>query len=284
MKVLLATDGDEPSRHAVELLSALARRGTQVHVLSVNSFELAMHIAEGSGHYSPDAGRDRAQRAVDDGVEVLRAAGMSAVTGEVRQGDEGTEIVATAGDVDMVVVGSGKQRWVDAVVLGSVASSVVHASPSPVLVVHESPEANRRVRAVIGADGSEGSRHAIDAFASLADPARCEITVAAVAAASDLPGAQDEATDDDATHDAGMAAATQHADEASLTLRKAGFLETWRWVESGVPAPKLLECADQVGADLVVVGARGLGRFEAKVLGSVSDRLMRKARATLIGR
>ena len=81
-----------------------------------------------------------------------------------------------------------------------------------------------------------------------------------------------------------MAAATQHADEASLTLRNAGFLETRRWVESGIPAPKLLECADQFGADLVVVGARGLGRFEAKVLGSVSDRLMRKARATLIGR
>ena len=283
MKVLLATDGDDPSRHAVELLSALARRGTQVHVLSVNSFELAMHIAEGSGHYSADAGRDRAQRAVDDGVEILRAAGMSAVTGEVRQGDEGTEIVATAGDVDMVVVGSGKQRWIDAVVLGSVASSVVHASPSPVLVVHESPEANRRVRAMIGADGSEGSRHAIDTFASLADPTRCEITVAAVAAASDLSAAQDEATDD-ATHEAGMAAATQHADDASLTLRKAGFLETRRWVESGVPAPKLLECADQLGADLVVVGSRGLGRFEAKVLGSVSDRLMRKARATLIGR
>jgi len=34
----------------------------------------------------------------------------------------------------------------------------------------------------------------------------------------------------------------------------------------------------------VVVGARGLGRFRAKVLGSVSDRVLRKAPASLIGR
>jgi len=46
----------------------------------------------------------------------------------------------------------------------------------------------------------------------------------------------------------------------------------------------LLEGAERREADLVVVGARGLGRFRAKMLGSVSDRLIRHAPATLVGR
>jgi nucleotide-binding universal stress UspA family protein len=33
-----------------------------------------------------------------------------------------------------------------------------------------------------------------------------------------------------------------------------------------------------------VIGARGLGRFRAKVLGSVSDRVVRHAPATFVGR
>jgi len=55
--------------------------------------------------------------------------------------------------------------------------------------------------------------------------------------------------------------------------------------EIGSPAQIILESADNVSADLVVVGARGLGRLSEVVLGSVSHRvLMHGSRPTLIAR
>jgi nucleotide-binding universal stress UspA family protein len=45
----------------------------------------------------------------------------------------------------------------------------------------------------------------------------------------------------------------------------------------------LLSEARAVGADLVVVGARGLGGLR-RAIGSVSDKLARHAPATLVGR
>ena len=48
-----------------------------------------------------------------------------------------------------------------------------------------------------------------------------------------------------------------------------------------VPAPSWWKRPNATSADLVVVGARGLGRIRAKVMGSVSDRVIRAAPATL---
>jgi nucleotide-binding universal stress UspA family protein len=55
--------------------------------------------------------------------------------------------------------------------------------------------------------------------------------------------------------------------------------------EIGSPAQVILDSADNVSADLVVVGARGRGRLSEVVLGSVSHRvLMHGSRPTLIVR
>ncbi len=48
-------------------------------------------------------------------------------------------------------------------------------------------------------------------------------------------------------------------------------------VFSGVPHRVLIEIAQTVGADLIVVGATALGPFAAELLGSTADRVLRKA-------
>ncbi|MDH4112289.1 MAG: universal stress protein [Actinomycetota bacterium] len=288
MKVLFATDGAEPSERARELLARLADRArTQVVALSVNGFESAMRSARHAGHFSPEQGHAVAKLAVDEAVEALTAAGFEQVDGRVEDGDEASEIVHAVDHdgFELVVVGSGKERWLDTFVLGSVSSSIVHASPCPILVVHHAPEPGRAVGVVVGADGSEGANHSLAAFIGLADPARCEVTVVAVAVPIALPSGwpAGAATRSVGVNDAEMALARRHATEATDTLAEAGF-SVEQEVVAGGAAGVLLDQTEQREADLVVVGARGLGRFRAKVLGSVSDRVIRHAPATLVGR
>lgn len=52
-------------------------------------------------------------------------------------------------------------------------------------------------------------------------------------------------------------------------------------VRIGKPAKELLALAREVGADLIIVGSRGLTGVERLVLGSVSERVVRKARCTV---
>jgi nucleotide-binding universal stress UspA family protein len=75
----------------------------------------------------------------------------------------------------------------------------------------------------------------------------------------------------------------RYAEEAVTHLRAAGFRTEGR-VKDGHPAGQLLDEAERWNAELVVLGSRGLGSVERALLGSVSDRIVRRAPATLVGR
>jgi nucleotide-binding universal stress UspA family protein len=288
MKVLFATDGAEHSVRAGTMLSRLADPArAEIVVMSVNGFETAMRTAQREGHYSVEDAHAAAEAAAEAAARDLRSAGFERVEARVLEGDEATTIVhaAETEGFELVVVGSGKERWLDTVVLGSVSSSVVHAAPCPVLAVHQAPESDGTIRVVVGADGSEGAAHSIGAFAALADPARCEVTVVTAAHPLALPpgGPAGEATMAQEVPDDELVVANRHVETAAGRLADAGFHVESEVVPGGA-ARALLEQAERRHADLVVVGARGLGRFRAKVLGSVSERVIRHAPATLVGR
>ena len=50
----------------------------------------------------------------------------------------------------------------------------------------------------------------------------------------------------------------------------------------GIPAERLADLADDEGAELIVVGSRGRGRFKATFLGSVSNSLVGIARCPVL--
>ena len=53
-------------------------------------------------------------------------------------------------------------------------------------------------------------------------------------------------------------------------------------VREGAPAQVILQCAAELPADLLVVGSHGRGGFEKWVLGSVTERVLRKARGPVL--
>jgi nucleotide-binding universal stress UspA family protein len=283
---VFATDGEAPSERAAGLLERLADPArAQVHVVSVNGFELALKEAQVLGHYSVEAGWAHAQRAVDEAVARLKAAGLD-VEGAAIEDDEAAGILRVADEVDagLVVLGSGKERWLDVALLGSVSSSVLHASDRPVLIVHTEPEHGGDLRVLVGADGSEGARRAVDTFVAVADPARCAVTVISAATPTPLPvgGAAGAASVGEVAPET-LERARAHAEEAATVLGEAGF-RAEPDVRTGPAGRVLLDALEEGPCDVAVVGARGLGRFRAKVLGSVSDRVVQRARATLVGR
>jgi nucleotide-binding universal stress UspA family protein len=77
--------------------------------------------------------------------------------------------------------------------------------------------------------------------------------------------------------------AERYVSHAVRTLDDAGF-QCEGNVQAGHPAEQLLKQAAEDGSDLIAVGSRGLGSVQRVVLGSVSDKVARHARAALVGR
>ncbi|TMI55781.1 universal stress protein [Candidatus Bathyarchaeota archaeon] len=56
-----------------------------------------------------------------------------------------------------------------------------------------------------------------------------------------------------------------------------GELRIQSRIENGDPVDRICRCAEEIGADLVIVGSRGLGNVGTLVLGSVSEKVVRKS-------
>ena len=69
--------------------------------------------------------------------------------------------------------------------------------------------------------------------------------------------------------------------DAEIMLENRGIKHQGHFVEDRA-ASAILDVADQVGADLIVIGTRGLGRVERFLRGSVSARIANHARTSLM--
>jgi len=124
-------------------------------------------------------------------------------------------------------------------------------------------------RIVVGTDGSDNARRALAWAASLA--AACGAEVVAVhclgllfhPTATDLEPAQPHREEIRALLDG----------EWTAPLRDAGVVHHGE-LRDGSPVTVLLAVADDVDADLVVVGSRGVGGFAGLLLGSTSTQLV----------
>ena len=153
MRILIATDGSDYSKAAIEECCRVVIRPNNAKILVVSAYEDAYPIiAEPfalSGEYYQkveDAVRELALSFVADAKKMIRdrfpAAAEFSVTTEVLRGSPDQQIVERAKEwkADLIVVGShGRGFW--GRLLGSVSNGVVHHAPCSVLVVRK-PEKN----------------------------------------------------------------------------------------------------------------------------------------------
>ena len=195
------------------------------------------------------------------------------------------------GEYELTVLGAGNRSRLGRLLMGSVSTKILHASPSSVMIVQQVSDLdNRPVRVLLGTDGSKHAELAVDRLTGFADQSSLEIGVVSVAehlmpvvsfpvprvayaTAGPTPELEQE----------WLEAAKQVTGRATTKLEAAGFKSAAR-ARLGAPAAQLLEEMDDTEADLIVVGSVGLGAVERAVLGSVSDQIVRQAPATLIAR
>ena len=132
MKILLAYDGSEGARRALECAADLARVGDHMSVISVaEGIPLFGHT---SALRSPEQQEER-QEDLDEASDLLSARGIASELVR-RSGDPATAILELAReqDVDLIVLGtrglSSAERWL----VGSVSTKVLHHAHCSVLV------------------------------------------------------------------------------------------------------------------------------------------------------
>lgn len=128
-------------------------------------------------------------------------------------------------------------------------------------------------RIVVGNDGSEHARQALEVALDIAQRYGAELHVAAVAQVPDYAGSVDEV--DEAIRQAKVY--YQPAFDEAQALARSKGVSAQTHLLKGHAAQGLIELARQVHADLIVVGSRGLSTFQRFLLGSVSEAVVHHA-------
>jgi nucleotide-binding universal stress UspA family protein len=132
---------------------------------------------------------------------------------------------------------------------------------------------------VVGTDGSESSFRAVERAAAVAAESGAKLVLACAyypADQRDVDAAQDVLRDE-AYQVVGSTPADQSLSLAADRAAAAGATDVERVAEMGAPVETLLKIANKHGADLLVVGNRGLNSLAGRILGSVPSEAARKA-------
>ena len=286
MRVLLATDGSKDARAAtaylrdlplpvaatLRIVTVVALPPSPLDIPPVSAFNESL-LAEG--------------RRVVDEARALLGPRAARVEERVMQGHAKEEIVREAEEwpADLVVVGARGLGGVRRFLLGSVSHTVARHVHCPVLVVKGRPRELGSV--LIATDGSESANEAIGFFLSLPLGKKVRVRLLSAVEAASYP-----------TSAPGLIRSQLKAMIAQLERERRAHVEkvldraaqelmgkltrVTRSMPTGHPADEIVAAAANFDADLVVVGARGLGGMKRLLLGSVSERVLRDARCPVL--
>jgi nucleotide-binding universal stress UspA family protein len=275
MRILLATDGSEPARAAAEWIRHFRFPATaEVLVVTVAvPAPATLDVVEAP------------QGEVRDVAEAARRAlaeRWPEVEARTVEGDPQTAILQMASEwrADLVVLGARGLGAFAGLLLGSVSLGVARHTACPVLITKGPPRPVRT--ALIAVDGSPDSLAAARFCASLPLEPALRVRLLAVAEPPRFPSSAPGAIRSQlrtASQDILRERTAEMEDVLRATEGELGARPTpvERVVVVGSPGEAIVEAARTTGADLVVVGARGLGMFGRLLLGSVSEQVLRHA-------
>lgn len=292
MRVMLAYDGSAGAEAARDLVAHL-RWPAGTAITLVAALERGPDLF-GAPDFAvvPHDSHEAEALLLDDLQSTLRAAAAPLqapdriVETRVVRGRPASALLdeASAMQPDLIVIGSRGHGPLATVLVGSVSTEVVDHAPCPVLVARTSAAH----RLIVGVDGSPSAQRAIRTlsswpiFAGL--PARV-VSVAqppagwAVSIGAAFYPAWVELRD--STIDSRRGQLEQVAERACEDLAAVGLQATSE-LREGDPADELLHATTEDGADLIVVGSRGLSALSRLALGSVARKVLLHTHASVL--
>lgn len=182
---------------------------------------------------------------------------------------------------DLVIVGSHGRGAIGRLVLGSVSQKVLTEARSSVRIARNRDEVvGSPARIVLGMDDTPDSLAALDSVAARSWPAGSAVRVVAAIEPTDLPIGVPINYDVTQWVEEGTMQQRQRLERAATAavekLRGAG-LAADAIVAEGAPVRMILDEAKNLGADCIVLGARGHRFMERFLLGSVSAAVAARA-------
>ena len=292
MRVLYATDGSTAAREGQRLITSLFDPSAgNVHVFSVAPEAVYLPDSLDTSYEMErlDLPPLNAEEIAMESADHLADKAFTVSSSSAR-GNPALEILRLleTEKYDLAVLGAGHTTWAGNLLLGSVSTHVLHHAPCSVVVTHRAPTGSGRI--LLGIDGSNEAMGSARMVTQILDRTKCSFTVANTVARPWAPipvfppGLPFHShVDYRALQEPQIEHAWHLVERTCEELRDAGF-DADGAVLSGSAGPQLLKEAENLSADLVVVGSRGLGPMKRTILGSVGDQVMRHAPATLVGR
>lgn len=247
-RIVCGIDGSEESFGALRQSRRLLAPGGRLLAVAAVEERLAVHAGMQAGTALEQL-RTEAEAARREADELL--AGLDDAEAVVVSGRP-VDVIRAAVEreqADLVAVGTHEKRRLPGILLGGVATEILHGVPCSVLVARAAEPATFPSAIVVGLDGSPESERAAAVAAELAEGFGASLRL--LAASKGKGGADPDAV-------------RRVAEEAEID--PGGALEA-------------LEAAAKE-ADLLVVGSRGLGGLRA--LGSVSERIAHRAGCSVL--
>jgi nucleotide-binding universal stress UspA family protein len=187
---------------------------------------------------------------------------------------------------DLIVVGSHGRSALRWLLYGSVSQKVLHEARCSVRVARGSGRnADEPVRLVVGVDGSKGAEAAVKAITTRHWPKGSEAHVVATLGvfppATFLPLASEHIPAEAGEWIESENQKIRKAAEAAVRRLQGVGLNAGAVIREGDPRQMLCNEADSQKADSIFVGAKGMGRFERMLIGSVSSAVAARAHCSV---
>lgn len=210
----------------------------------------------------------------------------------IAHGHIAKQIVETAEElgVDHIVVGSHGLTGFHRFLLGSVSRAVVTHAPCSVLVVRKAAEAKAAtsrktisreaaarapLRVLVAFDASASAKAAIELLRSMSFRRDTELTVLTVLTVATTLYGQDIRQRVSATWQEHSRTARQELESAVAALKEAHANVTAKLIDDGTDASgDIVDLANELKADVILLGSTGTTAIERFLLGSVTARVV----------
>ncbi len=280
--IVVGVDGSGGSVHALHFAVAeAALRSWDVRAVLAWGF-LDQHHLETAEGFDADYVAADADRALRGYLDAALGAEAAAEIDRVVVNDLATPaLLDRSRNADLLVLGARGLGGFRGLLLGSVSKSCLHRATCPIAIVRPPDDQDPDVppRIIVGVDGSDDAARALRW--AIAEAAARDAVLEAVHAWQPpfiggypfTAATVDYSMFEDSAH-ALIEGVVRDADTAALTK------PVEQTVVCGGPASAILEASRR--ADLIVMGARGLGAVSRFLLGSVSDQVATHASTPVV--